>query len=288
MSEVMITKKSETLHSEHFPPIHWGAILAGIVVGLATQLVLMSLGLAAGLSVADANDTGEGVTNVSGWAMAWQGLSMLISAFVGGYVASRMSGLKRKTDGAMHGCVAWGATTLLFVVLSMSAAGSVLGGLFYNVTSNHTQTSARAAGPARGEALASGLRGILQQRQSGVDVSRVSVTDLQSLQNRIEAGDRPGAIRFMTQTMGITQGAAERIIDQALMLTGSSNAVPADARAQAKDTLRTAETASWSVFYAIVLSLLVGIGGGLVGTMLNNRRLPYNNSGGVNTPNMGT
>ena len=287
MSEVIITKKVEAPHSDHFPPIHWGAILAGIVVGLATQLVLMSLGLAAGLSIADANDTGEGVANVPLWALVWQGLSMLISAFVGGYVASRMSGLKRKTDGAMHGCVAWGATTLLFVVLSMSAAGSVFGGLFYNVAANHVQTSARAAGPLRGEALAAELRGILQQRQSGVDVSRVSIGDLQSLENRIEAGDRPGAIRFMTQTMGVTQGAAERIVDQALMLTGSQNAIPPEARAQAREAQHTAETASWGVFYAIALSLLVGIGGGLVGTILNNRRLPYNNSS-MNSPNMGT
>ncbi|HEX7633684.1 MAG TPA: hypothetical protein VF427_00210, partial [Noviherbaspirillum sp.] len=76
-----------------WPAIRWGAVIAGVAVGLSVQLVLTLLGIATGLSTVNLS---QGETVGTG-PLLWAGFSMLVSAFVGGYVAARMSGLKRKS-----------------------------------------------------------------------------------------------------------------------------------------------------------------------------------------------
>src|SRR5690606_2368240 len=97
-----------TARTNRFPAIAWSSIIGGLVVGLATHMLMMLLGVAAGLTAVEFTTTGLGVQNVPEWSAAWNGLSMLLAAFVGGYVAARMSGLRRKADGVLHGFVAWG------------------------------------------------------------------------------------------------------------------------------------------------------------------------------------
>jgi hypothetical protein len=55
---------------------------------------------------------------------------MLIAAVVGGYVAARLSGLRRTGDGVLHGAVSWGATTLLYAALATTALGTLTAGMF--------------------------------------------------------------------------------------------------------------------------------------------------------------
>src|SRR5918993_5256105 len=82
--------------------VKWSAIFAGWAVGLATQMVLTLLGLGIGawaIDPRDANPT-EGVPLGAG---IWTGVSMLISAFIGGYITARMSGSSIRSDGLYHG-----------------------------------------------------------------------------------------------------------------------------------------------------------------------------------------
>src|SRR3569623_337318 len=113
-----------------FPAVRWGAVLAGVAVGISTQLVLALLGIASGLSAIDVT---QGENHSATAPLLWAGLSMLISAFIGAYVAARMSGLMRKVDGVLHGAVSLAVTTLLFAVLATSVSGSLLSGIFSNV-----------------------------------------------------------------------------------------------------------------------------------------------------------
>ncbi len=71
--------------------VRWGAVLAGWAVGLATQLVLTLLGLAIGAWSIDLQEA-EPAGGVPIGTGIWTGISMLISAFVGGYITARMSG----------------------------------------------------------------------------------------------------------------------------------------------------------------------------------------------------
>jgi len=70
-----------------FPAIRWGAVLAGVFVGVSVQLVMTLLGIATGL--ASANLAAGEAMGIG--PLLWAGLSMLVAAFVGGYVAARMS-----------------------------------------------------------------------------------------------------------------------------------------------------------------------------------------------------
>ncbi len=246
-----------------FPAIRWGAVLAGVAVGISVQLVLTLLGIASGLSMTSVQ---QGEAPGTG-AMIWAGISMLIAAMIGAYVAGRMSGLKRKTDGILHGVVSWAVTTLLFVVLATSAGGSLLSGLFSSV--GQGATSAAQAGASPG-----GLASMLN-RQLGVNVSGES---MRTLQEHIAAGRRDQAIDYMSSSMGVQRERASTLVDQALIMSGSPEQASPQGRAAADRAIRGASTAAWVVFAAVALSLALSVVGGLLGAM-GARRTTWNESG---------
>ncbi len=66
------------------------AIFAGVVVGLSMNLVLNLLGVAAGLMSLDVLNRSTPDDNAPMIAALWNGAAMLVSSFIGGYVAARM------------------------------------------------------------------------------------------------------------------------------------------------------------------------------------------------------
>jgi hypothetical protein len=235
-----------------FPEIRWGAVLAGVAVGVSVQLVLTLLGIATGLS---ATEVAQGETVGTG-PLLWAGVSMLIAAFVGGYVAARMTGLKRKVDGVMHGVVSWAVTTLLFATLATSAGGSMLSGIFSAVTPT-SQASAGAPGGGQG----GGLLGLLQS-QLGINASPGA---MKTLQEHIQAGRRNDAVQHMMGAMGVDKERAETIVDQGLILSGSPEQASPQSRAAADRAVSVASTAAWTAFLAVALSLALAIVGGTMG-----------------------
>jgi hypothetical protein len=240
-----------------FPAIRWGAVLAGVAVGISVQLVLTLLGIATGLSATDITQ-GE---SVGPGPLLWAGLSMLIAAFVGAYVAARMTGLKRKVDGVLHGVVSWAVTTLLFAMLATSAGGSLLSGIFSNMNPASANAGANIGGVSG--SAASGVAGMLKSQLGG----NVSAAAMQTLQQYIQAGRRDEAIRYMVNTMGVDQSRATVIVDQALILSGSPEQASPQGRAVADRALGAASAAAWTVFAAVALSLALGIAGGALGAV---------------------
>lgn len=112
--------------------VRWGAVLAGMAVGIAVHLALNLGGVALGLAL---NERGDAYA-IPLAAGAWNTLSMLAGALVGGYVAARASALRRIADGMLHGTVTWGATTLVFGVIALTTAGALAGGLFNAIAEN--------------------------------------------------------------------------------------------------------------------------------------------------------
>ena len=242
-----------------FSGIRWGAILAGVAVGISVQLVLTLLGIASGLSatsVANGEAPGTGT-------LIWAGLSMLLSALVGAYVAGRVSGLKRKVDGILHGFVAWAVTTLLFVMLATSAGGSLLSGMF---------SSSGLGADAMSQIGSGGVGGMLSG-QLGISVSPAA---LRTLQDNIAAGRRDQAIEQMT-AMGVQRNRAEAMTDQALILSGSPEQASPEGRAAADRAIGRASRVAWSVFGAVALSLVLSLIGGALGAM-GARRTTWNDN----------
>lgn len=232
-----------------FPAIRWGAVLAGVAVGISVQLVLTLLGIATGLSTVDVTQQGR-APGIG--PLLWAGLSMLISAFVGGYVAARMSGLKRKTDGVLHGAVSWAVTTILFAALATSVGGSLVSGVF----SNMSQLARAGAAAGGGSSLTA------MMRAQGVNMDAAT---LRELQQDLQSGQRDQAVQLLTTRAGIDPGRAATLVDQALIVSGSPQAASPQGRATAERAVRGAGAAAWVVFFAVALALAIGIGGGALG-----------------------
>jgi hypothetical protein len=113
---------------------------------MATFFLLALFGIAAGFTAIDPQ-AAEPVGSVPTFAGIWTAFSMLAGAFLGGYVAARMSGMSRRSDGILHGFVAWGVSTLFFVYLVTTGVGTLLGGTFA-VLGQGLQAAAGAAGGA--------------------------------------------------------------------------------------------------------------------------------------------
>lgn len=96
--------------------LRWGAVLAGVAVGVAIHMLLTLAGTAVLGTFAASGAVAPDDVAVA--AAGWNTAGMLLAAFIGGYIAARSSGLRRTADGVLHGVVSWGATTLLFALLS--------------------------------------------------------------------------------------------------------------------------------------------------------------------------
>ncbi len=116
--------------------VSWGGVLAGVVAGLVTQLILNLIGIGIGASTLNPM-TGDN-PSASGFSIGaglWWAVSGIIAAFVGGYIASRLSGRPKPSTGGWHGLTSWALTTLIVFYLLSTAVGSLIGGAFNTVSS---------------------------------------------------------------------------------------------------------------------------------------------------------
>lgn len=231
----METRTIETtgLEPEHPPSIRWGAVIAGFAVGVGVHLLLTLIGIAAGFAAVGAGARPDG-SEASIAAAGWNTFSMLVSAFIGGWVAARASSLRRSVDGVLHGIVSWGATVLFFAIVTGSVTGNAVTGMF---------------GVAKSVAPAAASTG-----------NDAAMTELFA---SIERGDRSTAINVLRERMGMSEDQASSAVDRALSLRrGAETGAPAEA---ASDAAKAASVASTWLSAAILLSLIAGAGGGLVG-----------------------
>jgi hypothetical protein len=227
-------------HSMPLSTIRWTAILAGLVVGLATHLLLMLLGTSIGLAAVDVGDEVGGAT-IPVAAGAWNTVSMIIAAFVGAYVAARSAGMRRASDGMLHGVVSWGLTMLLTAFLATTAAGALVGSIFGSPTA---RSAAAQSAPAASQTARS-----------------------------IAEGDRAEAIQNLQSRLGISSEQAGKLVDQALIMAGREESASPAGQEAAQDTLRTASMASGWLTGAILLSLLAAIAGGWLGARGTHRHV---------------
>jgi uncharacterized membrane protein (Fun14 family) len=106
--------------------VRWGGIVSGLAVGFAVQMALTLLGLAIGTLSLDLRDADTSKAISLGTAM-WTALSMLVSAFTGGYIAARVSRSSMQSDAMFQGTVLWGITWVLSAFLATTAAAALLG-----------------------------------------------------------------------------------------------------------------------------------------------------------------
>ena len=218
-----------------FFSIRWGGIFAGLAVGLAANMLIMLLGTAIGLSFFDLDGSTTGNT-FSIAASVWNAASMIISAFIGGYVAARGSGLKRSSDGILHAVVAWGMTLLLAVFLASTLTGTTFNAMYPSLQDRTMQDTAQIIG-------------------------------------NIDNGNRQAASDSLQRNLGISSNQAQSLVDQALALSGREAEAGESGRSAAQDTLRTATIVSIWLTLSTALSLLAAVGGGTSGVRGSRRIL---------------
>lgn len=107
--------------------VSWQAVLAGAVVAITLYSALALLAVAVGLSTYDhLNNTTFAVS-----AAVVGVLILLVSLFVGGFVASRTTAGESMTEAFVYGVLVWG-TVYLFFLLMGSSLGIGLGNMIPN------------------------------------------------------------------------------------------------------------------------------------------------------------
>jgi hypothetical protein len=246
-STMEIMTRQSSMDGAH---IRWGAVFAGLVVGIAIQITLTLLGLAIGAGSVDLDESqpAQGIPLGTG---IWTGISMLISAFMGSYVTARLSGSVLRADGMYHGAVVWGVTWLVFTWLATTAMATMVGGLFSAFGSGLQafgqgagQTVSAAVSKAvekvdvnnlnvSAEGLKKQIESVLQatkkselqpgeikksaqeaagQVQSGQPLSQVTDSAVAEIKEKLAALDKDAAINVMVNKLGMSKTQAQEVV----------------------------------------------------------------------------
>lgn len=124
ISEPVVTSRAVDYHDR----VRWGPIISGIVIALATQLILSALGAAIGASSisgsgAPRSNAGDVGTSVGIWSI----ISLLISLFVGSWVAARACGPMNRSTALLNGAILWATTLALSAWLLANGVSSAFG-----------------------------------------------------------------------------------------------------------------------------------------------------------------
>lgn len=132
--------------------VHWGAVVAGVIVALVGQVLFTLLG--AGLGAATFDDASADTITLG--AFAWWLVSGIASAFAGGWTAGWVSGSSPSVDrveGAWQAFLSWAAAALIVaaLVLSMAASSTLVARMAGPLTYSVTRTVERAAAGSEGD-----------------------------------------------------------------------------------------------------------------------------------------
>ncbi len=153
--------------------VSWGAIFAGAVTALVTQVIVNLVGVGVGLaSVGTQAADNPSASTVSMGAGLWFVGSGIVASLAGGLIAGRLSGKPLPGAAALHGLVSWAVTTLVVLYLLTSAASGLVGGTLStvsgalggagNLVGGTIQTAAQAAAPSLSK-ISNPLDGIEQK-----------------------------------------------------------------------------------------------------------------------------
>ncbi|CAH1386942.1 hypothetical protein [Candidatus Nitrotoga sp. M5] len=106
--------------------ISWGAILAGVSLLFALSWLLLLLGSAIGVGIADATDLSAIGDGLGIGSIIWILFSAIIATFAGGLLAAKLAGTFDDRIGALHGLTVWSVGTLIIILLGASGIGGAV------------------------------------------------------------------------------------------------------------------------------------------------------------------
>lgn len=278
---------AEDAHTILVNRVSWGAIFAGVVVGLVVQVLLSMLGIGIGVATLDPgtgdNPSAGTFSIVTG---IWFVLAGMAASFTGGYVAARMSGKTHETTGALHGLTTWAFTTLLILYLLTTAVGTIVGGAFRGVSGaigGIGQTVAQTAAPII--ANANPLDAIEQQvRSTGTDPEALNSAAISALgalvtgdKAEADAGREKAAQALATARKIPVEEARTQVTQMEQQYAKTVESAKQQAAEAADAAASVVSTGALVAFVALILGALAGwLGGrsGVVYPMIVDRLLP--------------
>jgi len=262
--------------------LSWGAVLGGLVVTLGVYLLLMVLGLAAGLSSVDPANLASAKHAGIG-AGIWSVVAPLLALFIGGVVASRTAGIVDRSSGAVHGAVLWSLATIAGVLLVGSAVRGIAGAAM-GVTKDAAVAAGAAArsGDDVGRALGLDAQTLLgpvnaklrEQGKPTVTTTEIEAATKDVLHTSLRDGrfDREMFVAAIADNTRLSPADAREIADGIQARSGTQlDQTARDARARALSAADTTGKALWWVFLAMVLGLGASVIGATAGVSRKQR-----------------
>ncbi|MDP9634942.1 UNVERIFIED_ORG: preprotein translocase subunit SecG [Ensifer adhaerens] len=264
-----------------FNKISWGSILAGVAIALAVQFLLNLLGVGIGAAVLDpARSDNPEATTFSIMGGIWFVVAGIIASFVGGYIASRLSGRPSNSTGGYHGLTTWAVTTLVVLYLLTTSVGALVGGAFSGLSSvvgsvgQTAATAATAAVPALANS-ANPMAGIEQQVRgsTGNDPKALQDAAVAAVQTAVTGDEataedaRVRAADAVAKAQGIPVDQARAQVDQYDKAYRENVAAAKQQALEAAEATATAISAGAILgFLALVLGAVASWFGGVSGT----------------------
>ena len=266
--------------------VSWGAVLAGVVMALAIQLLLSMLGLGIGLStVSPATGTTPTASTLGIGAGVWWGITYLVALFVGGYVAARLAASLAPFDGALHGLLTWAFMLLVTFYLLSTAIGGVIGGAFSAVSGTLSAVGTTVKEAAPQVAQAAGVTpDLMQQKAKELLNAGPSSADPKSLNSeqaqedvvanlpKLAAGGDQAAqahdriVAIMAAQLNISpEEANQRLSKLEGQASQTKDQVTGQARRVADKTASGLSLASLMAFVALLLGAVAAALGGQLG-----------------------
>ncbi|AEG91334.1 hypothetical protein [Ramlibacter tataouinensis] len=247
---------------QHGSRIAWSGVWSGLLVAVGVFLLLSVLGLAIGISAADVGPAEDGNAKTLGVGAAiWSGLTLLVSLFIGGMVATRTGMVYDRTSGMIEGVLVWVLAILLLIYLASSGIGMLTSGVLGALGGVTRSATSTVAGAVNAGDLSSGNVEQITARLKDPKTAQVvaaatgmtqaeTQSTLSGIAQRVEAARNDPA-----QAMAEARKGADEIAAKA-----AARAEQAAAKAQPY-----ASATMWTTLLALVLGLAAAVSGAVAG-----------------------
>lgn len=267
--------------------VSWPAILAGLTVALALQILFMLLGAGLGLALCRPLTGEYPIADLGKGAVFIHGISVVLSLWSGGWIAGRFTPGGFRATGGLHGFIVWCAAALTGVLLSSHGAGWALGDLSKLVGDGHTLAGRPAANregrttdlarhalkqlddtltsfteEALGRRAADAARddAVRARREVGMAIARL----FHPLQGTNQAGNRAVVAKALVEYTGRSESDADRMIAE---WTATHDQLKADLLAAADETEARTQVAADQSAEALAVHSLCAFAGLLLGAI---------------------
>ncbi len=163
--------------------VSWGALFAGFFFGFGAFMVLLALGAGIGFSAFDPKDLSSWQGLGIGFGI-WGAIAGIISMFLAGWLAARLSRADTRLGGMLHGAALWGFMLVAGLwIATMAVAGTA------SKAADVAGNAAQGAGMAAGQASTSPQLRRQARDQAGQIQQKVQGLAQQAQANAPEAAD---------------------------------------------------------------------------------------------------